>query len=130
VTDRVGPGVTSLVWRIECVHAGLVLTAAGALALAVGRVGATSVLLGGALIWANVWLFKQLFGFLVRRQPARQRLAIALLFAKLPLLWGLFWLVARVRLIVIDGVGLAVGVTCFPMAVVLVALAWRSGPES
>ena len=130
MTERVGPDVESLVWRIECVHAGLVCAAAGALALAVGQVGATSVLLGGALIWANVWLFKQLFGFLVRRQPARQRLAIALLFAKLPLLWGLFWLSTRARLIAVDGVGLAVGVTCFPVAVVLVALALPSGPES
>ena len=122
--------MAGLVWRVECVHAGLVCAAAGALAWTVGRVGATSVLLGGGLIWANVWLFKQLFGFLVRRQPARQRLAIALLFAKLPLLWGLFWLSARARLIAVDGVGLAAGVTCFPVAVVLVALAWRSGPES
>ena len=129
MTNRVGPGVTSLVWRIECVHGGLVLAAAGAAGFAMGRAGATSVLFGGALIWANLWLFKQLFGFLIRRQPTRQRLAIALLFAKLPVLWGLFWLVARARLIVIEGVGLAAGITCFPAAVVLVVLAWRPRPE-
>jgi hypothetical protein len=111
------------------VHGGLVLAAAGAAGFAMGRAGATSVLFGGALIWANLWLFKQLFGFLVRRQPTRQRLAIALLFAKLPVLWGLFWLVARARLIVIEGAGLAAGITCFPAAVVLVVLAWRPRPE-
>lgn len=118
-----------LVWRIERVHAGLVCVAAAILGLVAGRVEATSVLIGGGLIWVNVWLFKQLFGFLVRRRPARQRLAIALLFAKLPLLWGLFWLVARAKLVAVDGGGLAVGITCFPAAVVLVGLAWGPQPE-
>lgn len=119
-----------LIWRIECVHAALVCAAAVALAWTVGRVGATSVVMGGGLIWLNVWLFKQLFGFLVKRQPARQRLAIALLFAKLPVLWGLFWLIARARLIAVDGVGLAAGITCFPVAVLLVGLSWRPGTET
>jgi len=129
VGEKAGPDGARTVWRIECVHALLVCAAAGGLALAVGRVAATSVVLGGALIWVNVWLFKQLFAFLIRRRPARRRLAIALLFAKLPLLWGAFWVVARARLVGIDGLGLAAGITCFPVAVVVVALAWRSGVE-
>jgi hypothetical protein len=88
-----------------------------------------SVLLGGGLIWANVWVFKQAFAFLVRRRPTRQRLAIALLFAKLPLIWALFWLITRTQLITLDGAGLAVGITCFPTAVVIVALAWRTSTD-
>jgi hypothetical protein len=92
-------------------------------------VGATvGVLLGGALIAVNVWLFKQLFGFLVRRAPGRRRLAITLLFAKLPLLWAGFWLIARSRIIPIDGLGLAAGISCFPVAVVVVTLTWHREP--
>jgi len=82
-----------------------------------------SIVIGGTLMAGNVWLFKQLFAFLVRKQPARQRLAIALLFAKLPLLWGLFWLASRAPIVALDGVGLAAGITCFPLAVIVVALA-------
>ncbi len=85
-----------------------------------------SIVAGGALMAGNVWLFKQLFAFLVRKRPARHRLAIALLFAKLPLLWGLLWLAGRAPIVALDGVGLAAGITCFPIAVVVVALARHS----
>jgi hypothetical protein len=112
---------------IELLHAGLVCAAA-ALGWATGRLGPGSVVLGGALMSGNVWIFKRLFGFLVRRQP-RPRLAIALLFAKLPALLALLWLVTRARVVAIDGVGVAVGVTCFPLAAVIVALAQHSALE-
>lgn len=117
--------------RIELLHGALVIAGAGATALAGSRSAvAASIFLGGGLIWANVWLFKQLFSIVVQRQPARRRLAIALLFAKLPLLWGLLWLVARSRVIAIDGAGMALGITCYPLAVVGIALARRSDTRS
>jgi hypothetical protein len=117
-----------LLQLIERAHLILVGMAALAAAPLRGVGGSVGVVFGGALIALNVWLFKQLFGFLVRRGPGRRRLAIALLFAKLPLLWAAFWLIARSQLIPIDGLGLAAGVSCFPVAVVAVALAWHREP--
>lgn len=119
-----------LLWQIECFHAALVCVLAAAAFWMLGPASGASLLVGGALIWGNVWLFKQLFAVVVRRRPARRRLAIALLFAKLPLLWALLWLVTRVRLVAVDGIGLAAGITCFPVAVVVVALARRPGAEA
>ncbi len=111
--------------RIERLHA-LLAVGVSLLAGGTGRgVLAASVLMGGGLMWASVWLYKQLFVGFVRRRPERRRLAIALLFAKLPLLWGLLWVTARTRLVALDGLGLAAGITCFPLAVVCVALGRR-----
>lgn len=119
-----------LLWQIERFHAGFVCLLAGAAVWMLGPTVGASLLFGGALIWLNVWLFKQLFAVLIRRRPARRRLAIALLFAKLPLLWALLWLIAPAHLVAVDGVGLAAGITCFPLAVVVVALVRRSGAET
>jgi hypothetical protein len=126
--ELVGARSERLLRQIERGH--LVLVGMAALAaLPLGGVSGTlGVVLGGALMALNVWVFKQLFGFLVRRGPERRRLAIALLFAKLPLLWAGFWLIARSHLIPIDGLGLAAGVSCFPVAVVLVTLACHREP--
>jgi hypothetical protein len=66
-----------------------------------------SVAFGGALMTGNVWLFRQFVALIVRKRPTRHRLAIALLFAKLPLLWGLLWLASRVSVVAVDGVALA-----------------------
>jgi hypothetical protein len=115
--------MTAVLRQIERLHVGLVLGAT-ALAWASGALGPGSIVLGGGLMAANVWIFKRLFAFMVRRPP-RSRLAIALLFAKLPALLALLWLVARARIVTLDGVGVAVGVTCFPLAAVVVALARR-----
>jgi hypothetical protein len=117
--------MADLVWRIERIHVCVVAPVAAAGAWVLGTVGAASVALGGTLVWLNVWLFKQLFSFLIRPRPGNRRLAIALLFAKLPLLWVLFWLAATASPTAIDGIGLAAGITCFPIAVVVVALMWR-----
>ncbi len=111
--------------QIERLHTVLVAAVAIATAVLVGARMALSVILGGGVILGNVWLFKQLFGSLVRRRPERRRLAIALLFAKLPLLWGLLWLGARTRVAAIDGAGVAFGISCFPLAVLVVALIVR-----
>jgi hypothetical protein len=125
----VGIRSDGLLRQIERAHLTLVGVAALIASPLRGIGGTVGVLLGGALIAVNVWLFKQLFGFLVRRGPGRRRLAIALLFAKLPLLWAGFWLVARSQLIPLDGLGLAAGVSCFPVAVVVVTLTWHREPE-
>ena len=118
-------------WRMELLHGALAGAAAVCGALTSGERLSGSIALGAGLIWANVWLFKQLFSFLVRPRPARRRLAIALLFAKLPLLWGLVWLIINVPSVSLDGIGLAVGITCFPAAVVIVAIARRrAGAEA
>jgi hypothetical protein len=109
--------------QIEIAHGLLAGLLAGIAVWFGGFQVAQSVLLGAALISCNVWLFKQLFTVVVRRRPARRRLAIALLFAKLPLLWGLLWLIARTGVVTLDGLGIAVGITCFPAAVVVVTLA-------
>jgi hypothetical protein len=110
---------------VERVH-GLLAVAVSMPPLATGRAAfAASVLTGAGLIWGNVWLFKQLFAGLVRRRPERRRLAIALLFAKLPLLWGLVWIAARTGFVRMDGLGLAAGITCFPVAVTCIALGRR-----
>jgi hypothetical protein len=121
--------MVGLLWRIECVHALLLCVVAAMAAWAGGATTVQSVLLGGALIWGSVWVFRQAFAFLVRRRPTHQRLAIALLFAKLPVFWAVFWLITRTRLITLDGAGLAAGITCFPAAAVIVALAWRAGTD-
>jgi len=108
--------------RIETVHMGLVCALASGLGLLAGASMTASVLLGGTLIWGNVWLLKQLFSAVIKPHPFRRRLAIALLFAKLPLLWGVFWVITRVRLVAIDGIALGAGVAAFPAAVLLVAV--------
>jgi len=121
-----------LLWvlrRIEVGHVILVGVATIAAATLAGVGAANGVVLGGALISLNVWIFKRLFAFMIRRGSGGHRLAIALLFAKLPVLWGLFWLITRVRLIPIDGLGLAAGISCFPVAVVAVTLASRGRPR-
>jgi F0F1-type ATP synthase assembly protein I len=118
-----------IVEQIERLHGSLVLGLALVIWLASTREIAISVVAGGALIWLSVWIFKQLFAFLVRRHPARRRLAIALLFAKLPLLWGVMWLIARAH-IALDGLGLAAGITCFPVAATVVAVVRRADIEA
>jgi hypothetical protein len=123
---------SQLLWilrRIEVGHAILVGLAALAAATLSGAGAANGVILGGALISLNVWLLKHIFAFLIRRGSGQHRLAIALLFAKLPVLWGLFWLITRVRLVPIDGLGLAAGISCFPVAVVAVTLVWHGRPR-
>ena len=109
--------------QIEWTHALLGGALAAGAAWVSGWQTGLSVIVGGALMAGNVWLFKQLFAFFVRKRPTRHRLAIALLFAKLPLLWGLLWLASRASIVALDGAGLAAGITCFPIAVVVVALA-------
>lgn len=128
-TTRTAVPAHDLLVRIEWTHGILVLGTAAAGLWFGGTSLAASVLFGGGLIWANVWLFKRLFSSVVASGPGRHRLAIALLFAKLPLLWALAWWVATWRLIQVDGVGLAAGITCLPAAVVFVTLFGRPDPE-
>ena len=122
--------MTGILWQIELLHGLLFVVLASGSWWASGRTAAISVAIGGVLMWGNVWIIKQLFAFLVRRRPARPRLAIALLFAKLPLLWGLFWFIARAQFIAIDGLGLVAGITCFPVATVVIALVRRAEIEA
>jgi hypothetical protein len=115
----------ALLRHVERLH-GLLAVGVSIVPLTTGRgILAANVLLGAGLVWGSVWLFKQLFSGLVRRRPERRRLAIALLFAKLPLLWGLLWITARTGYVHVDGLGLAAGITCFPVAVTCVALGRR-----
>jgi hypothetical protein len=119
--------VVTFLHRIESLHAGLVAATAGIGWLS-GVLGAGSVLFGGLLMAGNVWIFKRLFGFMVRR-PERTHLAIALLFVKLPALLALLWLAARARVVAVDGLAVAVGISCFPVAAVAIALTHQGHAE-
>ena len=106
--------------RLQRRHWALVAGCVGLSALT-GSPGVGGVLLGGGIIGVSVLVYAAGLGLLLRR--TRVRLAIALLSVKLLLLLGLGWWAftagASSRP---DPVGLALGLTCFPVAAVWEAL--------
>lgn len=82
-------------------------------------VGAASVLLGGAVVLASLWLYAAIFRAAILR--GRRRLAITLTFVKLGALLGLGWLAFMAPGWSPDPWGFALGVTCLP-----VAAAWEA----
>ena len=85
-------------------------------------VGAGGVLLGGGMMGLSVAVYDALYRLVV--QGGRRRLAIGLLFAKVAAFVGMGWLAFASERVRVDPLGFAIGVTCFPLAVVWTA-AWR-----
>jgi len=81
------------------------------------------ILLGVGLVASSLWLYAVLFDVAVRR--GRRRLALGLTFAKLTLLLALGWWVVVRGAGKIDPLGVAVGVTCLPLAALWEALTVR-----
>ena len=110
--------------RVATIHGALLLFVAG-VALATGWVEAGSVLLGGGVMGANLWLLSWIAGALVPSpgaEPGRGKtaLAIAALVLKFGLFLGLlgmlFWRLP------VDVVGFSVGVTVLLVACVVATL--------
>jgi hypothetical protein len=122
VSDGPPTGAVSL-GRLQARHWALVAMAAVAVTAAGGaRVG--GVLLGGGAIGLSVELYAAALRRMLRRQ--RPRLAIALLSVKLLAFLGLGWLAfASGRDYRPDPIGFALGLTCFPVAVVWEAMRSR-----
>jgi len=89
---------------------------AATVSFAAGRPGVGGVLLGGGVMALSVAAYEALFDLVVR--GGRRRLAIGLLFGKLAAFLGLGWVVFASRSGSPDPLGFALGVTCFPAAVV------------
>lgn len=111
--------------QIEKLHLALIGMTAG-LAWLTGWMGAGSVVLGGAVMAANVWLLKQIARRLLTAAAARRPgVVLLLVLAKfsifLALLGLLFW---RVPL---DPMAFAAGATLLTIASVSVALAAPNG---
>jgi hypothetical protein len=104
---------------IERLHLGLIGAAVCAAAL-VGWLSAASLLLGGAVMAANVWLMRQLTDRLLVRAAGRPGMVVALVLAKFSLFIGLlmllFW---RVPL---DAVAFGIGASLLLVATVVTAL--------
>jgi hypothetical protein len=107
---------------VERLHAGL-LVAALCVALATGWLSAPSLLLGGAVMAANVWILRQLAARLLTAGADRRRrpgIVVALLLAKFTIFMGLlgllFWRVP------VDALAFAVGATLLLVACVIAAL--------
>ena len=103
-------------------HAGLVAGGA-AWGWWTTRIGAWGVLLGGVVMALTVVSYGAGLGAVMRR--GSRRLAMILLFAKFLLFLGLGWLALRGMGHAREAIGFAVGVTCFPVAVVWGALRAR-----
>src|SRR5262245_10650587 len=103
------------VGRLQVRH-GILVVVAGAVAAVIGRPGAWGTLLGGAMMALSVALYTAIVRLVVA--GGRPRLAIGLLFAKLAAFLGLGWLAFASGSGRPDLIGFALGVTCFPAAVV------------
>ena len=97
----------------------LALVAIAASAFTMSRPMALGVSLGAALMVLNTWALRRI-GQRVLRTFARPGLAILLFNLKMGLLLGLVYVV--VRYLPIDAIGFLVGVSVFPVAVVIAAL--------
>jgi len=84
---------------------------------------AIGALAGGSVMSVSMLLSNLVLDATLRRR--RHRLAIGLTFAKLLLLLGFVWGVLGWGLTGIDPGGLAVGITCLPLAATWEALRWR-----
>jgi hypothetical protein len=105
--------------EVERLHLAL-LAASVCVAYATGWVAVASLLLGGAVMAANLWLMHQLGRRLFAPARTRPALVIALVVAKFAIFLGLlgllFW---RVR---VDALAFGIGATLLPIASVIAAL--------
>jgi hypothetical protein len=103
------------------------IAALGAAAVAiwfmVGRPGVLGVLFGVGLVMASLWSYALLFDAAIR--TGKRRLALGLPFVKLAAFLALGWWAITRGAGAIDPLGVAVGVTCLPLAAVWEALATR-----
>jgi hypothetical protein len=97
----------------------MLVVATTATAFVAGRPAPGSVALGGAVMGLSVAAYVALFGLVVR--GGRRRLAIGLLFAKVLAFLGLGWLAFASGSGRPDPAGFALGVVCFPAAVLWAA---------
>lgn len=105
--------------------ASAVLVAAASLALP-GKT-ALSATVGAALMVANAWAIRRLGERVFRRVESGQpALAVLLFNAKLLVLVGLVYL--AVRVLGLDAIGFLLGVSVFPVAIVIAAL--RMSPDA
>jgi hypothetical protein len=104
--------------QVERLHVGLLAAAVGA-AYVSGGLPAPSLLLGGAVMGANLWLMRQLARRLVAATQRRATM-IALVVAKSAIFMGLlgllFWRAP------VDALAFGVGATLLPLACVIAAL--------
>jgi hypothetical protein len=107
---------------IEHLHL-VLLGVACAFAAATPWLSPWGILLGGAVMGANFWLMRQIFGrlFTPAREP-RAGLVFALVFAKFSLLLGLLALLFR--RVPLDALAFGVGATLLLVACVAAAV-WR-----
>ncbi len=110
---------------IERMHVS-VLAAAGGVAYVTAWVSAPSLLLGGAVMGANLWILRQLGVRLLVPRGHRRRLAlVGLALAKLALFLGLltllFWRVP------VDGLAFAIGASLLPVACLAMVLGQHLG---
>lgn len=92
--------------------------------LAIGT-GAPTVLAGGAVVLASVWLLERIFEAAIL--TGRRRLAMALTFVKLAALLGLGWIAFTVPSSIPDPLAFAVGMSTLLAAAVWEALQTRQG---
>jgi hypothetical protein len=102
----------------------VVVAAVASWAAWTGRLGPGGVLAGGGVMAFTVIAYGAVLGAVLRR--GSRRLAMILLFAKFLLFLGLgWWAFVGTTRTGPDALGFAVGVTCFPAAVVWGALRAR-----
>ena len=105
--------------EVERLHLGL-LGAALCAALASGWLSAPSLLLGGAVMGANLWIMRQLARRMFASATPRRTTMVALVIAKfaifMALLSVLFWRAP------IDALAFGVGATLLPLACVVAAV--------
>ena len=97
--------------------------AAAAICLTVGGPGVWGVLFGLGLVMTSLWTYALLFDAAIR--TGKRRLALGLPFVKLAAFLALGWWVITRGAGAIDPLGVAVGVTCLPLAAVWEALATK-----
>ena len=96
---------------------------AGAVCAALGGPGVWGVLFGVGLVISSLWSYTILFDAAIRK--GNRRLALGLPFVKLAAFLALGWWAITRGAGAIDPLGVAVGVTCLPLAAVWEALATR-----
>ena len=105
----------------------LKITALGAAAIAICLMawgpGVWGVLFGVGLVMTSLWTYAILFDAAIRK--GNRRLALGLPFVKLAAFLALGWWVITRGAGAIDPLGVAVGVTCLPLAAVWEALATK-----
>ena len=94
-----------------------------ATSMAIGQPGPLGVLLGAGLVATSLWLYAKLFDAVFR--TGRRRLALGLTFVKLAAFLALGWWAMSRGAGAIDPLGVAVGVTCLPLAALWEALQAR-----